>query len=44
LKEKLKIGEGKIENWKLSSEGGSPPEEGRPACRQAGSSGGKIYS
>jgi len=27
---------------KISSEGGSPPEEGRLVCRQAGSFGGKI--
>jgi len=26
----------------FSSEGGSPPEEGRPACRQAGASGGDF--
>ena len=26
----------------FSSEGGSPPKEGRPACRQAGASGGQF--
>jgi hypothetical protein len=31
-------------NSKLSSVGGSPPEEDRPACRQAGSFGGKMQN